>query len=587
MTTANGALTINPRPVTLSVTDSSKIYGELDPTFKWELTDGSMVFGETASANLTRAAGENVGNYAIAPTLSGALASGNYTVTTANGALTISPRPITIGVTDASKVYGELDPTFGWEITEGSMAFGDTATANLTRADGEDVGNYAITPSFNGALASGNYAITLDDGVLSITPRAIVIDISNLDKIYGDADPTFTWTVASGDLVGDDSLSGTLSRTAGENVGTYQISAQPDGDLANGNYEYTINNGQLTINQRPLVLTADSLMKIYGAEDPALTWRISSGTLVEGDTLMVNISRADGSNVGTYAITLDAKGDATNSNYALTMVDGQLQITPAPLTVTANDVTSYWDLMPEFTASVEGLVNGDTEASVFGDSIQVQSNLILPLPGNYNLTPTASQTGNNYEINYVNGLLQLLSSNPGGNYIEALTSTQLPAREALGRELRANIYEGRPLLDGSEDGIVLQVLDGGVKLDPNTLAELGITFPDAVLFPTNSATVGSHYLAELRRFVEQLQRYPAVQVLVEGHSSSTGSLALNQRLSNERAESVAQVLQGMGLEADRIRTEGFDYQFPVASNLTEEGRLKNQRAVVVEDSITQ
>jgi outer membrane protein OmpA-like peptidoglycan-associated protein len=440
-------------------------------------------------------------------------------------------------------------------------------------------------------LASGNYAITLDDGVLSITPRAIVIDISSLDKIYGDADPSFTWAVTSGSLVGDDTLSGVLSRVAGENVGNYAISGVVDGDLANGNYDYTINNGQLTINQRPLVLTADSLMKIYGAEDPALTWRISSGTLVEGDNLLVNISRADGSNVGTYAISLNTGGTATNSsvnnNYALTLVDGQLQITPAPLTVTANDVTSYWDLMPPFTASVDGLVNGDTEANVFGNSIEVLSNLSLPLPGNYRLTPTASQIGQNYQVSYIDGQLNLLSSNPGGNYIEALTSTQLPVREALGRELRANIYEGRPLLDGSEDGIVLQVLDGGVKLDPDTLAAWGIEFPQAVLFPTNSTNVGQHYLAELRKFVAQLKRYPDVQVLVEGHSSSTGSLALNQRLSTARAESVAQALEGMGLEANRIRTESLDYQFPVASNLTEDGRLKNQRAVVVEDSITQ
>jgi outer membrane protein OmpA-like peptidoglycan-associated protein len=411
----------------------------------------------------------------------------------------------------------------------------------------------------------------------------VVIDITNLDKLYGNDDPNFTWAVTSGGLVGDDELSGVLSRVAGENVGTYAISGVVDGDLANGNYSYTINNGVLTISPRPLVLTADSLMKIYGSEDPELTWSITGGTLVEGDTLMVSISRADGSNVGTYAISLDASGDATNSNYALTLVDGQLQITPAPLTVTANDVTSYWDLMPAFTASVDGLVNGDTEAGIFGNSLQVLSNLVLPLPGNYILTPMAALIGENYQITYVDGVLNLLSSNPGGNYIEALTSTQLPAREALGRERRANIYEGRSLLDGSEDSIVLQVLDGGVKLDPDTLKALGIIYPEAVLFPVNSAVVSERYFADLRKFVEQLQRYPEVQILVEGHTSSTGSLALNQRLSEKRAEAVAQVLQGMGLEAERIRTENFDYQRPVATNDTEEGRFKNQRTEVVED----
>src|SRR5690606_38977655 len=221
---------------------------------------------------------------------------------------------------------------------------------------------------------------TLNEGALTITPRDVVIDISNLDKIYGEADPEFTWAVASGGLVEGDELTGTLTRTPGENVGGYTISGVVDGDLANGNYSYTLNNGMLTISPRPVVLTADNLMKIYGEEDPELTWSITSGSLVGDDTLMVSVSREDGSNVGTYAIMLDAGGEATNSNYDLSLVDGQLQITPANLTVTANDVAGYWDLLPPFTATIDGLVNGDTESSVFGNSLSVISNLVIPVP---------------------------------------------------------------------------------------------------------------------------------------------------------------------------------------------------------------
>lgn len=582
----DGVLTIDQQAVSVTVTvnNANKIYGNADPAFSWAVTSGSLGAGDTLTGNLTRQAGENVGNYTIFGNPNGDLTNGNYIVTVNDGVFTINPRPITISVADASKFYGDLDPAFSWSLSNGTMAFGQAATvAGITRAPGENVGSYAMTPNFSGALASGNYAITLSGGALTISPRDIVIDITNLNKLYGNDDPSFTWAISSGGLIGDDELSGVLSRVAGENVGSYAINGVVDGDLANGNYSYTINNGLLMISPRPVVLTADSLMKIYGSEDPELTWSITGGTLVAGDTLMVNISRADGSNVGTYAISLDASGDATNSNYALTMVDGQLQITPAALTVTANDVTSYWDLMPAFTATVAGLVNGDTQAGVLGNSLQVLSNLVLPLPGQYILSPIASLIGENYQVSFVDGMLNLLSSNPGGNYIEALTSTQLPAREALGREHRANIYEGRALLNGSEDGIVLQVLNGGVKLDPKTLAALGIWFPEAVLFPVNSAVVSEHYMSDLRKFVTQLQRYPEIQILVEGHTSNTGSLALNQRLSEKRAEAVAQVLQSMGLEAERIRTENFDYQRPVATNDTEEGRLKNQRTEMVED----
>ncbi len=567
--------------ITMGVNNATKVYGNADPTFTWNLVSGTLAPGDQATGIFSRTAGENVGTYTITATPTGDFAN-NYNVTVNNGVLTITPRPVTITVDDASKIYGDLDPDFAWAITNGTLAFSDSLSGSLVREPGENVGHYAISANLSGALASGNYAVTLVDGTLTITPRDIVIDISHLDKIYGDADPEFTWAVTQGGLVDGDELTGTLTRVAGENVGNYAISGVVDGDLANGNYTYTINNGLLTISPRPLVLTADSLAKVYGEDDPALTWQITSGTLVGDDTLVVGIRRDDGSNVGIYAIRLNADVE-DNSNYALTLVDGQLQITPAPLTVRANDISSYWDLLPPFTATVEGLVNGDTEAGVLGNSLVVTSNLTLPLPGDYVLTPSATQIGNNYTLNFVEGVLTLLSSNPGGNYIDALTATQLPAREALGREDRANIFEGRPLLDGSEDGVLLQVLDGGVALDAEQLSAWGIRLPETVLFPVNSSVVGQQYFADLRQLVEQLKRYPQVELLVEGHTCNTGSLELNQRLSQSRADAVAQVLQTMGLDNGRIRALGYDYQRPVADNRTPEGRGLNRRAEIRED----
>src|SRR5690606_14200949 len=92
---------------------------------------------------------------------------------------------------------------------------------------------------------------------------------------------------------------------------------------------------------------------------------------------------------------------------------------------------------------------------------------------------------NNYTVSFINGTLTLLNSHPRGRYIDALTSTQLPAREALGRQNLANIYEGRELLDGGLDAITLVVLDGGIALDPNTLKQLGIPMPEPVYFLNN------------------------------------------------------------------------------------------------------
>ena len=74
--------------------------------------------------------------------------------------------------------------------------------------------------------------------------------------------------------MGDDTLNGSLSRDAGEDVGIYIIH---QGTLDNPNYAITFVDGTLEITQRPITVTADSLSKVYGDADPALTYTITSG----------------------------------------------------------------------------------------------------------------------------------------------------------------------------------------------------------------------------------------------------------------------------------------------------------------------
>lgn len=513
-----------------------------------------------------------------------------FNIVTPESALEVGAQNITItlSINDASKIYGDLDPAFTWRVTNGAIGSGDTLTGVLSRQAGENVGNYAITGQVTGDLASSNYNVTINNGVFTITPRPISISIADLEKVYGNLDPELAWRITSGSIAprdaGEIANLISLSREAGENAGTYAINGIVGGVLASGNYRVSLDNGQLVITPRAIEISADVLSKIYGQADPALGWEITGGSIVDGDTLVVAVSRDEGRDVGTYAIRVNVEGDVVSSgNYQVTTVDGSLEINPAALTVTANDIRTYWNLLPPYTARVDGLVEGDTVADVFGNSLTVTSDLDLPIPGDYRLTPTGQLASNNYTVSFNDGTLSLLSSNPGDNYGSALTASQLPAREALGRENRANIFEARPLLDGSESGITLQVLDGGVRIDPDRLAALGLIFPQPVRFPVNSSVIAESYLADLRRFAAQLQRYPGVQVLVEGHTSSTGSLALNDRLSRARADAVATALQGMGVAEDRIRQEAFNYQHPVATNDTLEGRLLNQRTEISED----
>ncbi len=69
-------------------------------------------------------------------------------------------------------------------------------------------------------------------------------------------------------------------------------------------------------------------------------------------------------------------------------------------------------------------------------------------------------------------------------------------------------------------------------------------------------------------------------ITIYGHTDNTGSDAVNERLSNERAQSVANYLKNCGIASSRMTTEGKSYSMPVADNSTKEGRAQNRRVEI-------
>ncbi|NBW92550.1 MAG: hypothetical protein EBR53_08900, partial [Actinobacteria bacterium] len=126
-----------------------------------------------------------------------------------------------------------------------------------------------------------------------------------------------------------DTLSGSLTRDAGENVGSYAIRV---GSLANSNYEISFNGANLTITPKPVLVTANAQTKVYGDNDPALTY--STIGLLGNDTLSGSLNRAPGSDVGSYAIGQGSL--SVGSNYTLNFTGNTLTITPKPIVVTVS-----------------------------------------------------------------------------------------------------------------------------------------------------------------------------------------------------------------------------------------------------------
>ncbi|MFM2055525.1 MAG: hypothetical protein RL456_3562 [Pseudomonadota bacterium] len=114
-----------------------------------------------------------------------------------------------------------------------------------------------------------------------------------------------------------------------------------------------------------------------------------------------------------------------------------------------------------------------------------------------------------------------------------------------------------------------------------------ITGEENLLFETGKAAVKPEGQVFLNRLARALRDRPLANVMVEGHTDSTGSAAMNQTLSERRAMAVRQALVERGVPAARISVRGLGPTQPVGDNATPEGRAANRRTeiFVIGDSI--
>lgn len=395
-----GTFTITPRPLEITIDDDGKVYGDDDPEFGYTITSGSLVGGDELEGEPSRQAGEDVGAYGLGQ---GTLDAGpNYTITFTQGTFTIEPRPIEVTADDRTKAYGDADPSpLTYTVTAGELVGDDVLTGALSRDAGEEVGEYSIQP---GTLGAGpNYEVTVVGGTLTITPREITVTADDQNRVYGESDPALTWQITEGTLVGDDALSGELTRESGEDVDDYAIG---QGSLANDSYDITFVEGTFTITPKPITVTVTSVEKEFGESDPA--FEASSDDLEFGDTLSGSLTRESGENVGGYAILAGTIG--AGSNYTITsFTPGTLTITPRAITVRADDQSStYGEPLPSNSIQLVGgsLAPGDGLGTADYAYDRAAGDA-----GEYTITPSnvtfSSGTAGNYSIEYTTGTLTI------------------------------------------------------------------------------------------------------------------------------------------------------------------------------------
>jgi len=262
-----------------------------------------------------------------------------------------------------TRLGSDLTPTgsVSW-ATDGSGTF-DPLTCTMTGSGGVASCSTLYTPTSVGTgthLIIGSYSgddyfvASAAEDTVTVGLRPVTVTADPKTKLYLAPDPELTYDVTAGTLVFSDTFTGTLSREPGEAVGTYAILQNT---LAlNENYDLTYVGADFTIVGLPITVTADPATKVYGQVDPTLTYTITSGTLLAGDTFTGTLTRVPGEDAGTYAILQGSL--ALPDYYALTFVSADLTITKAdPTCVVTPYAVEYDKLAHTATGSCKGVMD--------------------------------------------------------------------------------------------------------------------------------------------------------------------------------------------------------------------------------------
>ena len=134
-------------------------------------------------------------------------------------------------------------------------------------------------------------------------------------------------------------------------------------------------------------------------------------------------------------------------------------------------------------------------------------------------------------------------------------------------------------MDSQEAKLRKQLRDSGVSIQRDG-DKINLIMPGNITFATHSADINSNFTSVLNSVALVIEEFNKTLVVVSGHTDSSGSAQHNQKLSENRASSVAQYLRGQKIMNVRLEVVGFGEAQPVADNKTTEGREINRRVEI-------
>jgi outer membrane protein OmpA-like peptidoglycan-associated protein len=141
-------------------------------------------------------------------------------------------------------------------------------------------------------------------------------------------------------------------------------------------------------------------------------------------------------------------------------------------------------------------------------------------------------------------------------------------------------------MDKQEDKLRQQLQGTGVSVTRDG-DNIILNMPSNITFDTDSFAIKNRFHDTLNSVVLVLNEYKSTMITVIGHTDSTGSEQYNQKLSQQRAISVANYLTNQGVAQERLAAIGYGEAFPIAPNNTAQGRAQNRRVELQLEPVTQ
>jgi hypothetical protein len=369
------AVTTVPLSVSTTTTLASgapagSTYGQ-SVTFIADVSANLAVFGTPTGSVQFQVDGVNLGTPVVltngaASITTSALAAGQHSITaiytsdttdfdgSTGGPLgqNVGQAALLVTVDDQSKVYGAALPTLTGTVTGLLNNDNITATFSTLATSASGVGTYAILATLNdpnGLLP--NYAAIIRPGNLTVTPAVLTVTANDAARVYGAANPTFTYTI-TGFVNGDGA--GVVTGTAGlttaatpaSGPGTYAIVAAQD-SLSSANYTFAFVNGTLTVTQAPSGTT------LVCSADPSV--------YAQPVTFTATVANLSGAGTPSGTVTFM---DGTTTLATVALVAGQASYTTTTLARGSHAVTAVYSGDSNFLAGTSAVLTQQVETAV-------------------------------------------------------------------------------------------------------------------------------------------------------------------------------------------------------------------------------